>query len=237
MNSKTFLITVLYTLCALSWVTQAADVTGKWKNTMTNQNGETREFIFNLKQSGTTVTGNVITPQGDELPISEGKIDPSGNLSFSTRIERDGNTVDIRSTAKLSDDSLKGKTEFPNRDGEKQTHEWVAKREAKAKDLSGTWNSSFTIQDGTKLEGDLRLKQDGSKLTGALSFNDNETEIKEGKIEGENVSFKLLRDRDGRTVTSKYQGKLQSNGEIKGFIDSDWTGEVKRLDWEAKRKP
>jgi len=214
---------------------QAADVTGKWKNTITNQNGETREYTFNLKQDGTTVTGNVLTPQGNEVEIQDGKIDAKGNLSFASKVEQNGRTIEFRSTASLEGDSLKGKTEFPNRDGEKQERQWIAKRESKSKNVTGKWNSSFTIQAGSKLESELRLKQDGEKLTGSQSFNGNETEIKDGKIAGDEVSFKILRDRDGRTVTAKYQGKVQSNGEIKGHIDSDWTGDVRRLDWEAKK--
>jgi len=227
---------VVSTLLTIASIKAAApDLTGTWKYVNINQNGEKREFVFKLKQDDHIVTGTVTTPQGDDIQIKEGKIDDNGNLTFMMKIERDDRTLEIRSSAKLSGDSLKGKTEFPNRDGEKQEQEWEAKRESKAKDISGNWNSSFTIQDGTKLDSDLRLKQDANKLTGTLSFNDNQTEIHDGKIDGENIAFKILRDRDGRTVTSKYQGKLQADGQIKGQIESDWTGEVRRLEWEAKK--
>src|SRR3954468_354364 len=207
MNSRRiFPAIVVLSFFAAGGTSGAGGGSGKWKNTMTNQNGETREYVFNLKQEGTKVTGNVLTPQGDEVQINDGNIDEKGNLTFSSKIERDNRTIELRSSAKLDGDSLKGKTEFPNRDGEKQEHEWVAKRESEGKNVSGKWNSSFTIDDGSKLEGELRLKQEREKVSGTYLFNGNETEIRDGKIQGEDISFKVVRDRDGRMVTAKYQG-------------------------------
>src|SRR5678815_3898889 len=90
----------------------ASDLTGTWKHVNINQNGEKREFVFKLKQDGHIVTGTVTTPQGEDIQIKEGKIDDNGNLTFMMKIERDDRTLEIRSSAKLSGDSLKGKTEF-----------------------------------------------------------------------------------------------------------------------------
>ena len=130
-------------------------------------------------------------------------------------------------------DKIEGKTEYTNRDGERRDLDWNPKR--MGTDLSGKWTSSFKIEDGSWLESMLTLKENGTKLAGKNEFNGNETEISDGKVEGDTVSFKMLRDRDGRTVTSRYNGKLQKDGSIKGTMESDWTGEFRKLDWKAKK--
>ena len=103
------------------------------------------------------------------------------------------------------------------------------------RNLTGRWDSSFKRSDGGSMDTTLQLKQEGQKLTGSQSFNDNETEIRDGKVEGDQVTFRIVRERDGRTVTSKYRGTIQKDNSIKGQIESDWTGEVRKLEWEAKK--
>ncbi len=53
--------------------------------------------------------------------------------------------------------------------------------------------------------------------------------------EGKEVKFVVKRDRDGRTVTSKYQGSIDGD-RIKGTINTDYSGEDRKLQWEAKRQ-
>ena len=85
----------------------------------------------------------------------------------------------------------------------------------------------------------LKLKTDGEKLTGALSTpgrdgQSRDTEIKDGKIKGDDVSFTVVREFNGNTMTSKYTGKLGADN-IKGKIEFDRDGQTQTRDWEAKR--
>jgi hypothetical protein len=73
-------------------------------------------------------------------------------------------------------------------------------------------------------------------LNGSVAFNNNDSEIKDGKVVGEDVSFQVQRDRNGRTVTSKYQGKVADKNTIKGSIETDFSGESRKFDWEARRQ-
>ena len=66
-------------------------------------------------------------------------------------------------------------------------------------------------------------------------FSENESELRDGKVQGDEVTFRIVRERDGRTVTSKYKGRIHQDNSIKGEVESDWTGEVRRLEWEAKK--
>jgi hypothetical protein len=220
-------------LLTLAPITFAAahDVSGTWKWDL-ERNGESREITMNAKQDGNKVTGRIKGPEG-EIDIHNGRITEEGKLTFYIDLERNGNTMKIDFHGQVEGDNIEGKAEYTNRDGERRDIDWNPKRQGM--DFSGKWNSSFKIQDGTWLESTLSLKQSGTKLTGKNDFNGNETEISDGKVDGDAVSFKMLRDRDGRTVTSRYNGKLQKDGSIKGTMESDWTGDFRKLDWQAKK--
>ena len=62
----------------------AADITGKWKGSM-DMMGQSMELGFIFKVDGSTLTGTSIGPQGDETPISDGKIE-GDDLSFVVKI-------------------------------------------------------------------------------------------------------------------------------------------------------
>jgi hypothetical protein len=222
-------------LCFLAAITSALaaapNVTGKWHWTY-ERNGEPLNIIMDVKQDGSKLSGKIIAPENRTADIHDGKISEEGKLSFYIEYQRDSGPLRIDFNGKVEDNKISGKSSYTNDQGEKQERDWNPKR---VLDLTGKWNSTFKRTDGTPMETTLQLKQDGEKLTGTQAFNDNETELRDGKVDGEQVTFKVLRDRDGRTVTSKYKGKLQKDGTIKGDIESDWTGEVRHLEWEAAK--
>lgn len=108
------------------------DPTGTWKSSFTNQNGQVRETVINLKLDGDKLTGTVSGRNGDTA-IESGKISDD-DISFQVTREFNGNKVVIKYSGKISGDTIKGKTES-ERDGQPQTRDWEAKREAaKAKE-------------------------------------------------------------------------------------------------------
>jgi hypothetical protein len=207
------------------------NISGKW-GWIYERNGEPLNIEMDLKQDGSKLSGKIIAPENRTAEIHDGKISEDGKLSFYIEYQRDSGPLRIDFNAKVEDGKITGKSAYKTDDGEKREHDWNPKR---VHDLTGKWNSVFKRSDGTPMEATLELKQSGEKLSGTQSFNDNETELKDGKVAGDEVTFRVLRDRDGRTVTSKYKGKIQKDNSIKGEIESDWTGEVRHLEWEAKK--
>jgi hypothetical protein len=53
----------------------AADLTGTWTGEVKAPDGSVFPLTFTFKQDGTTLTGSVLVPQGDPIPISNGKVD------------------------------------------------------------------------------------------------------------------------------------------------------------------
>lgn len=110
-----------------------------------------------------------------------------------------------------------------------------AAESADASKADGTWKWTFTMSDGGKIEPSVRLKREGDALTGTTRFRSAPpVAIQDGKIDGERVSWIVVRESGGRKVTTRYEGKIKGDT-IKGSISSDWAGETRTYPWEAKR--
>jgi hypothetical protein len=111
-----------------------------------------------------------------------------------------------------------------------------------AADASGTWAWSTPGRDGGEArKSTLKLKVEGEKVTGTISSpgrqggQARETEISDGKVKGDEISFAVVREFNGNKMTLKYSGKV-SGDTIKGKIESEREGNARSRDWEAKRE-
>src|SRR6185503_8064012 len=93
----------------------------------------------------------------------------------------------------------------------------IASLSALAADVAGTWKAEFNTQRGLQ-KYTFTLKQEGTRVTGKASVErdgeNREAELKEGKVEGDRVSFVeplKIQDNDIRIV---YTGAISGN-EIK----------------------
>jgi hypothetical protein len=229
MNSKLLIPLFASAFCL---AVSAANLTGKYKGTLSRPNGEDIQINMELKQEGNKVTGKVSSP-GGEAEIHEGKVEGE-KLTYLVKYERDGNTTTVKNTGKIVGDSIEGKAEF-EREGETISREWKVKKQPAAGNFSGKWKSSFTRQDGNTMEITYNLKQDGSKITGSTSSTFGEAEIADGSVTGNEIAFTIKRERDGRSFTSKYSGKLDGN-KIVGKSESDFGGQTRTREWEASRQ-
>ena len=93
----------LFALTALAF----GDVTGKYTAEMPGRNGgPARTTTFNLKQDGAKLEGTVSGMGGRENAISEGKVD-GDNVSFTVKVEFNGNEMKMLYTGKLEGSDLK----------------------------------------------------------------------------------------------------------------------------------
>ena len=105
------------------------DLNGSWKSSFTNQQGQARETVFKLKVEEGKLSGTVSGRNG-ETAIEDAKI-AGDDVSFSVTREFNGNKVVVKYSGKVSGDTIKGKSES-QRDGQPQSRDWEAKREAAA---------------------------------------------------------------------------------------------------------
>jgi len=83
-----------------------------------------------------------------------------------------------------------------------------------AADVSGKWvYEQAGRQGGNPTKVTLTLKAEGSNLTGNVSRpgrdgNVMETPIESGKVDGNNITFKMTMQMGGNSMTSDYTGTL-----------------------------
>ena len=213
----------LLTLAVFPCCVLAADVTGTWQAQFETQRG-TQKYTFTLKQDGTAVTGKASAEAADgtkrEADLKEGKIQ-GDTVSFVEPLSLQGNDINITYTGKLSADEIK----FTRAVGDFGTSEATAKRAAASAsaqpaapanppDITGTWKADFDTQIGLQ-KYIFTLKQDGTNVTGKANAEINgekhDTDLKEGKIDGDSISFVEPLNYQGNDLRITYTGKVSGN--------------------------
>jgi hypothetical protein len=101
-----------------------------------------------------------------------------------------------------------------------------------AADIDGTWTAETQGKNGPQTQ-TLTLMSKGDALTGKMDNGGKggPADISDGKIEGNNVSFKIVRDFGGKQVSQEFKGTL-AGGELKGQM----TGGRGPVDMTFKKK-
>lgn len=82
-----------------------------------------------------------------------------------------------------------------------------------AADITGTWVAQIEGRQGTQ-ENTFNFKVDGANLTGTMTTSRGESEISEGKVEGDEISFAIVRSFGENEMKILYKGTV-SGDEIK----------------------
>lgn len=91
-------------LVILSGVALAADITGNWSGTMSmGDNQFTLTYTF--KQEGDKLSGSVVTPQGDAIPLIEGKVD-GDKISFAVKVDMNGSPAKFVSSGTIKGEEI-----------------------------------------------------------------------------------------------------------------------------------
>jgi hypothetical protein len=81
-----------------------------------------------------------------------------------------------------------------------------------AADVTGKWTWEQQGQNGATTVS-LSLKADGGKLTGTLDGGRGPTEISDGKVDGNSISFNVKRNMRGTDVVTPYKGIVNESGD------------------------
>jgi len=84
------IIFVTAIICAIfCFAALAADISGNWSGNM-QMGDQSFPLTYAFKQDGEKLTGTVTGPQGNPLPLNDGKI-AGDKLSFSVKVDMGGN--------------------------------------------------------------------------------------------------------------------------------------------------
>ena len=120
---------ILCLIAALAMAASAAapqgsrpkDISGTWKASAEGPNG-TMERTFVFKVDGNKLTGETTSSMLGKSTITDGKVD-GDNLSFSIKVNFQGNDMVLTYKGKVTGDTMKLTSEFGG-----QSIEWNAKR-------------------------------------------------------------------------------------------------------------
>ncbi len=108
--------------------------------------------------------------------------------------------------------------------------------------VTGKWTlEQAGRQGGAPRVSTLDLKADGAKLTGTVSQpgrggDPTTTQITNGKVDGNNVSFEITRDMGGQSMTTKYEGTVSgSEMKLKITMPGFGGGEPRTVEATAKK--
>jgi len=80
-----------------------------------------------------------------------------------------------------------------------------------AADPTGKWAASMPGRNGDTMTVTFNLKADGAKLTGSVGGMRGDTDISDGKIDGDNISFSVVREFNGNTMKQNYKGVIEGD--------------------------
>ena len=108
-----------------------------------------------------------------------------------------------------------------------------------AADADGNWIWTTPGRNGgPERQSVLSLKTDGTQLTGKISIPGRDGKpadapISNGKVDGNSISFAIVREINGNSITATYTGTV-AGGQITGKIETVRNGETQSRDWTAK---
>jgi hypothetical protein len=79
-----------------------------------------------------------------------------------------------------------------------------------AADFNGKWTADFTTPRGAQTV-TFDFHVDGAKLTGKVTSQRGESEISDGKIDGDNISFSQVLNFNGNEMKVTYTGKIDGD--------------------------
>lgn len=103
-----------------------------------------------------------------------------------------------------------------------------------AADATGKWSASMQAPNGNSMTITMKLKQDGGSLTGTVSGRNGETQISDGKVDGNNLSFAVVREFNGNQMRIMYKGTL--DGDTIHFTVMREGSEGQGRQFDAKRE-
>src|SRR5580658_9068185 len=97
-----------------------------------------------------------------------------------------------------------------------------------AADAAGTWKGSFDF-NGTTVSLTFNLKTNGAAVTGTIDGLPTEaSEIKEGKVDGDSITFWSMTEYQGSPVKLVYHGKIAGDqiSFTMGTDDGGWSTDL-----------
>ena len=207
------------------------DPSGTWKWTREVE-GEKVESVLKLKLEKDKLTGRYT--RGElKSDVQNAKLD-GDKLSFDVVGKVNGTDMKAAFNGKVADEKITGTVQL-SANGQSGELEWEAKRALDLDDVLGKWQLRVESNEGRVYEPILTLKTEGKEPSGSyLTQELGEFKIKDIKISGRELTFKVDLESDGQTFPVVYVAKPAGDA-MKGNVTLDFGGQTVKLDFTGKR--
>ncbi len=208
------------------------DVAGHWNIVASSPDGQSFEPSIDLEQSGGDVKGKFNWIDGTQIDVTGGKL--TGNeLVCPVSIDFGGQAMTVTFKGQVDGDKMTGTADY-DLGGQTGTIDFTAERGAAASPLVGTWNFTLSSDDGQTFDTSLEVKQDGDALSGQYKGPLGEAATKDLKLDGDTLSFSVVRERDGTEFTTSFKGTV-SGDSVSGEASFDAGGQSRSMKFEGKK--
>jgi len=241
---------VLFGLCSAQAADQKATLSGSWRLTLAFAGGQrgqsgarppgaasggggsgrrggqsgalTRQIMLNLTEKDGKLSGDFIGFTGKPTAIRDVKL-KDGELSFKVPQQMGPNTFTISFVAALADDKMRGTAKIATPAGTREFPFQGERLKTPTVSAAGTWKLHITLGDGTKFQPTLDITEVGNSLQGVYRGERGATTISNALVFGDEITFDVARDRDGKKYRLHFQGKIKAST-LSGNVDYDFDG-------------
>ncbi|MES1261768.1 MAG: hypothetical protein ABUS49_08530 [Acidobacteriota bacterium] len=82
---------------------------------------------------------------------------------------------------------------------------------AAAADVTGKWTAEVPGRGGNTQTNTLTFKESGAKLEGSIANQRGDTPITDGKVDGDTITFTVVRNFGGNEMKMMYTGKVKGD--------------------------
>jgi hypothetical protein len=187
---------------------RAAEIEGKWKAEFDSPVGHL-QYTYDLRVSDGKVTGKAVRlleGQATEIELVETKL-TGDEIRFVEIHQVQGRELRIEYKGKLAHDEIK----FTRQVGDFATMEVIARRERQSGSVTGTWEAEFETQIGRqKYLYLLAAEEDrvSGKAQAQIGGESYETDLSEGKLNRDEISFVEMLVFQGNPLRIEYRGTV-----------------------------
>jgi len=208
---------------------------GVWKLAFVLESGQKLQPTINVKFAKEKFIGEYVGITGQKAKIEDVKF-KDGEISFDAPDKGDDNEgLLFTYKGKLAGDKLTGTVSW--KAAGKQTLSAKLqgeKSKVQNANVAGAWKLKVPVKNGPTFEPTLTLSQNGSTVTGTYTGENGNTPIAAALILGDELSFDVSREKDGKSYKLRYQAKVKGDT-LKGNVDYNFDGMSGYFEFEGTR--
>jgi hypothetical protein len=178
--------------------------------------------MLSLKDENGKISGDFVGFTAKPTAIQDAKL-KDGELTFKVPQEMGPNKITITFVAKLAGEKMQGTAKMQMPFGVRELAFQGDKMKASTATATGTWKLRVALKEGPTFEPTLKLTQSGTTVKGAYAGEHGETAIENALLFGDELTFDVVRDRDGKKYRLHFQGKIKGDA-VSGTVDYDFDG-------------